>query len=83
MVHVIPADLNPCDFYLWGYLKSVVYSAESQSSLPWRSSSPRATCIRRQIRRIKEETLAKVSVYDNVSSEIAESDADGWEWGLD
>ena len=24
-------DLNPCDFFLWGYLKSKVYSNRSQS----------------------------------------------------
>lgn len=52
-------DLNPCDFYLWGYLKSVVYRDPVPKTLEDLKKK-----IRREIRKINGETLAKV--YDNV-----------------
>ena len=52
-------DLNPCDFYLWGYLKSRVYI----DSIPETCEQLKKN-IRREIRRINSETLA--TVYDNV-----------------
>ena len=52
-------DLNPCDFYLWGYLKSIVYRDPVPTTLEELKKN-----IRREIRRINQDTLAKV--YDNV-----------------
>ena len=52
-------DLNPCDFYLWGYLKSKVYRDPVPTTLEELRKN-----IRREIRRINEDTLTKV--YDNV-----------------
>ena len=52
-------DLNPCDFYLWGYLKSKVYS----NPIPETCEQLKKN-IRREIRKINNETLT--SVYDNV-----------------
>ena len=49
-------DLNPCDFYLWGYLKSKVYS----DPIP-KTCEELKRNIRREIRKIKRETLTKVS----------------------
>ncbi|KAI6648744.1 hypothetical protein LOD99_7131 [Oopsacas minuta] len=49
-------DLNPCDFYLWGYLKSKVYS----NPIPETTEDLKRN-IRWEIRRIKAETLKKVS----------------------
>ncbi|KAI6661154.1 hypothetical protein LOD99_10176 [Oopsacas minuta] len=51
-------NLNPCDFYLWGYLKSVVYRDPVPKTL-----EDFKKVIRREIRKINGETLAKV--YDN------------------
>ncbi len=47
-------DLNPCDFYLWGYLKSVVYNP-----LPKTLDELKAN-IEREIKKISKETLKKV-----------------------
>ena len=56
-------DLNPCDFYLWGYLKSRVYSNPTPDTINDLKSN-----IRREIRRINNETLTKVS--DNFVSRM-------------
>ena len=47
-------DLNPCDFYLWGYLKSVVYNP-----LPKNLDELKAN-IKKEIEKIEEETLKKI-----------------------
>ena len=52
-------DHNPCDFFLLGYLKSVVYEDTVPATLEELKKN-----IRREVRRIKPETLRKV--YDNV-----------------
>jgi hypothetical protein len=44
-------DLNPCDFFLWGYLKSVVYNP-----LPKTLDDLKAN-IYREVKKIKKETL--------------------------
>ena len=44
-------DLNPCDFYLWGYLKSKVYRDPVPTTLEELRKN-----IRREIRRINEDT---------------------------
>ena len=51
--------LSPCNFFLWGYLKSVVYEDPVPATLEELHKN-----IRREVRRIKPETLRKV--YDNV-----------------
>ena len=43
-------DLNPCDFYLWGYLKSVVYNP-----LPKKLDDLKAN-IEREIKKKSKET---------------------------
>lgn len=48
-------DLNPCDFFLWGYLKELVYSP-----LPRNLDELRAN-IETAIKSIKTETLEKVA----------------------
>ena len=52
-------DHNPCHFFLWGYLKSVVYEDPVPATLGELNKN-----IRRGVRRIKPETLRRV--YDNV-----------------
>ena len=52
-------DLNPCDFFLWGYLKSVVYEDAVPATLEELKKN-----IKREVRKIKPETLRKV--YNNV-----------------
>ena len=52
-------DLSPCDFFLWGYLKSVVYKDPVPATLEDLKKN-----IRREVRWIKPETLRKV--YENV-----------------
>lgn len=52
-------DLNPCDFFLWGYLKSVVY----RDPVP-KTREDLKNNIRREIRKINSETLGRV--YENV-----------------
>lgn len=47
-------DLTPPDFYLWGYLKSVVYKSKPQTLTQLKNN------IRREIRRIPTATLEKV-----------------------
>ena len=47
-------DLSMCDFYLWGFLKSRVYSGKP------RTLGELKTAIRENIREIGEETLVKV-----------------------
>ena len=49
-------NLNPCDFFLWGYLKSKVYSNPKPDTIIELKSN-----IRREIRRINTDILAKVS----------------------
>ena len=49
-------DLNPCDFFLWGYLKSKVYSNPKPDTVDELKRN-----IRRAIRRVNSDTLAKVS----------------------
>ena len=44
-------DLNPCDFYLWGYLKSVVYSPLPKTLEDLKEN------ITREIRKISKDTL--------------------------
>ena len=46
-------DLNPCDYYLWGYLKSKVYNP-----IPKTLDDLKAN-IEREVGKIKEETLKK------------------------
>ncbi|KAI6653098.1 hypothetical protein LOD99_3947 [Oopsacas minuta] len=58
-------DLNPCDFYLWGYLKSKVYS----NPIPETTEDLKRN-VRREIRRIKAETLKKVS--ENILTRLQE-----------
>ena len=52
-------DLSPCDFFLLGYLKSVVHEDPVPVTLEELKKN-----ISREVRRIKPETLRKV--YDNV-----------------
>ena len=52
-------DLNPCDFFLWGYLKSKVYRDPIPETLEDLKDN-----IRREIRKINASILDKV--YDNV-----------------
>ena len=52
-------DLSPCDFFLLGYLKSVVYKDPVPATLEELKKT-----IRREISGIKHETLRKV--YDDV-----------------
>jgi DNA-directed RNA polymerase subunit F len=47
-------DLNPCDFFLWGYLKSVVYNP-----LPKTIDELKAN-LEREIKKINKETLEKL-----------------------
>jgi hypothetical protein len=49
-------DLNPCDYYLWGYLKSVVYNP-----LPNTLDDSKAN-IENEIKKISKETLKYVSL---------------------
>lgn len=48
-------DLNPCDSFLWGYLKDNVYSANPRTILELKEK------ITLEISQISGETLAKVS----------------------
>ena len=48
-------DLNPCDFFLWGYLKSKVFSNPKPDTVEQLKRN-----IRREIRRINTNTLTKV-----------------------
>lgn len=50
-------DLNPCDFYLWGYLKSVVYNPLPKTLDDLKSN------IEREIKKISPETLKSVFFY--------------------
>ena len=47
-------DLNPCDFFLWGYLKSKVYSTRPQSIEQVKDA------IRQEITAIPHETTRRV-----------------------
>lgn len=47
-------DLNPCDYYLWGYLKSVVYNPLPKTLDALRSN------IEREIKKISQEVLKSV-----------------------
>ena len=47
-------DLNPCDFYLWGYLKSVVYNP-----LPKTLDDLKANIVR-EIKKISKDVLTSV-----------------------
>ena len=49
-------DLNPCDFYLWGYLKGRVYTNPVPKTIGDLKKN-----IRREVRKIKPDTLKKVS----------------------
>ena len=44
-------DLNPCDYFLWGYLKSVVYNPLSKTL------DDLKTNITREIKKISKEIL--------------------------
>jgi len=44
-------DLNPCDFYLWGYLKSKVYNNEPQNIMQLKKN------IKLEIKKISSQTL--------------------------
>ena len=52
-------DLSPCDFFLWGYLKSGVYEDPVPATLKEIKKN-----LSREVRRIITETLRKV--YDNI-----------------
>ena len=52
-------DLNPCDYYLWGFLKSRVYS----DPVPQTTEQLKQN-IRREVRRIKQTTVS--SAVDNL-----------------
>ncbi|GBM69974.1 hypothetical protein AVEN_142995-1 [Araneus ventricosus] len=47
-------DLNPCDFWLWGYLKAVVYGG------PIANLAELKNCITQHIHNITTETLRSV-----------------------
>ena len=44
-------DLNPCDYFLWGYLKSVVYYPLPKTILELKAN------IEREMKKISKETL--------------------------
>jgi hypothetical protein len=48
------SDLNPCDFYLWGYLKSVVYNPLPKTLDELKEN------IEREIKKIPKDSLKKV-----------------------
>ena len=52
--HPRSPDLNPCDFYLWGYLKFIVYNL-----LPKKLDDLKAN-IEREIRKKSKETSKSV-----------------------
>ena len=54
-------DLSPCDFFLWGYLKSVDYKDTVSATLEELKKN-----IWREFRRIKSEALTLRKVYDDV-----------------
>ena len=56
-------DLNPCDYYLWGYLKSKVYC----DSYPVTTEQLKKNIVR-ECRRIKKETVQ--AVINNFNSRI-------------
>ncbi len=61
---LLTPDLNPCDYFLWGYLKSRVYKPK-----------PTDTCmllrnIKREIRGIRQETCSRV--IDNFTLRVRE-----------
>ena len=58
-----PLDLNPFDFYLWGYLKSRVYA----NPVPHNTEQLKEN-IRREVRRIKQTTV--VSAVENLLPHI-------------
>ena len=58
-----PLDLNPYDFYLWGYLKSRVYN----NPVPHNTEQLKEN-IRREVRRIKQTTV--VSAVENLLARI-------------
>ena len=58
-----PLDLNPCDFYLWGYLKSSVYT----NPVPHNTEQLKEN-IRREARRIKQTTV--LSAVENLLARI-------------
>ena len=47
-------DLNPCDYFLWGYLKSKVYSPYPSTTEELKKN------IRREFKKISKETIGKV-----------------------
>ncbi len=47
-------DLNPCDFYLWGHLKSVVYNPLPKTLDDLKEN------IRREIKKIPKDVLNSV-----------------------
>ena len=56
-------DLNPCDFFLWGYLKSVVYSNPVPKTVSELKSN-----IKRDVRKLNQETIN--SAIDNILPRI-------------
>ncbi|KAK7096852.1 hypothetical protein V1264_003899 [Littorina saxatilis] len=56
-------DLNPADYFLWGYLKERVYTGNPRTSEELKES------IRREIRRIPAEMLTRV--VDNFNVRLA------------
>jgi hypothetical protein len=65
-------DLNPCDYYLWGYLKSKVYSPYPQDIDELKNN------IRREFKKISSDTIT--SVIENFSSraQMVLSKRGGW-----
>ena len=55
-------DLNPCDFYLWGYLRSKIYSPKPKNIDDLKAN------IKREIRSIKPEVL--ISTFQNLEKRL-------------
>ncbi len=55
-------DLNPCDFYLWGYLRSKIYYPKPKNRDDLKVN------IRRKIRSIKPEVL--ISTFQNLEKRL-------------
>ena len=58
-------DLNPCDYFLWGYLKSLVYASPAPTTIAELKAR-----IKKEIRGINRDQDLLQRVYDNMLTRI-------------
>ena len=66
------SDLNPCDCFLWGYLKSKVYSPYPSTTEELKKN------VRREFKKISKETIGKVVENFAARAQLVISKKGGW-----